>query len=433
MSRPTTLAALLVGAVAVAAVPAATPADARSPKVSSVQAVVSAAEVVGPAAAGGTVSLTGVTIEGDVDLRPIGTLTGPFRCRECRLTGSLNASDVVFERAFEISNSVVERSVELSGAVFKDRVSFDGTEVAGPARANASRFLSDASFVDATFLAAAEFEAAAFERGADFRLADFAGPAGFRRAQFGRGGTFRLVRLSADASFDESSAGGPLDFGAAVLEGEVSLSNLVSSGSLSLEDILVRGSGALFLENLSVPDLVMAPSDVGTVRGRVSQEKALELIERGAERRGDLGLANDARYERLSRQAEEREALVAGAADRFVYRGITGYLVRPLHPLVAFLVLLGGCSLLRAVIRPSSVASGPVVARVFSGVATSSGLAFSRKPGVTVDEPQRARSYVVAALGWTEFLTYKVLIAVFLLALGSSNSTIRQILDAIRS
>jgi hypothetical protein len=185
MSRSATLAALLLGAAGVAVASTALPADGRSIAVSSAPPVLLAAEVVDSAAAGRTVSLAGVTIDGDIDLRPVGTLTGPFRCRGCDVTGSVHATDVVFERAFEISDSTVSGSVDLGGAVFRDRFSFEGTRVAGRAGAHASRFLGDASFVDARFLGEADLGGASFEEGADFRLADFSGSTEFRGAQFG--------------------------------------------------------------------------------------------------------------------------------------------------------------------------------------------------------------------------------------------------------
>ena len=202
--------------------------------------------------------------------------------------------------------------------------------------------------------------------------------------------------------------------------------------------------------------------DVGTVstlRGRSAQLRALELIEESAQERGELAVANDARYRRLSLLGEQKDSLVAHLADSLLYRTVAGYLVRPSHPLAVFVGLLVGAGLVRSVPevvqlvaarwrerrshpgrRPmaqrshdSILTTQKLMARVLSGLATSFAVAFRPKPAIAVDDPDRVRPYFVAALRWLEFLAYKVLLAVFLLALGNSNATIRELLDAVRS
>ena len=69
---------------------------------------------------GTPVNLHGVTIVGDFDLRAIGTVGDPLRCRECALEGSLVETDVVFERLVDLSGVRVAGGVELDGAVFDD-------------------------------------------------------------------------------------------------------------------------------------------------------------------------------------------------------------------------------------------------------------------------------------------------------------------------
>jgi hypothetical protein len=60
-------------------------------------------------------------------------------------------------------------------------------------------------------------------------------------------------------------------------------------------------------------------------------------------------------------------------------------------------------------------------------------VAFRPKPNnIKVDDPERPASYIVALVRLVEFLVYKVVLAVFLLALGNSNASVRQLLDTVR-
>ena len=73
------------------------------------------------------------------------------------------------------------------------------------------------------------------------------------------------------------------------------------------------------------------------------------------------------------------------------------------------------------------------------GVSLAGGLhdafasAFRKKAEISIADRAQIGQYVFATLKWGEFLAYKVLIALFILSLGNSNSTIRQLLDAVRS
>ncbi|MDQ3681068.1 MAG: pentapeptide repeat-containing protein [Actinomycetota bacterium] len=433
------------------------------------------------AARGEPIDLVGATVEGDVDLRSFGTLTRPFRCQRCRFTGSLKAADLVFERIVEVSNSTVEGPLELRGAVFRDRANFEATRFLMTADLTAARFLGDVSFGGASFVGNATFRSAKFEAKADFvqlqfaaasdfdgvfftdgvsfLLAEFNDGPSFRGSEFRAGGSFRLLRLRAGAAFDRMTSGGVLEFDGAVFEGDVSLTNLSSSGSISLEGVIFQGS-SLFMDQLSVRDLSMDVRAVNAVRGRNPQKAILKLIERSAQERGDLSLANDARYELLSIESRERDDVVGRLLDVLFYRAMGGYLVRPLHPLITLLMLLAGATLLRSVPalllrarrgpeRAQASAARPVsridwsrqavldvektVTVVLNALATSIAVAFRPKPAIKLEDPDHAPAYFLAACRWGEFLAYKLLLTVFLLALGNSSSTIRQIMDTVRS
>lgn len=493
-------------------------------------AVVPASEIARRAAVGEPLDLADAVIDGDLDLRVVTTFARPLRCLRCRFTGSFRASDVVFERVVDVTGSSFEGPVALAsvlrgGAHFDrarfagpvtlafadalDDVSFDGARfhgdfafdrgrVEGGASFADARFFRDASFDGAQFKARADFTQAAFSGGSNFRRAVFGGaadftlarfslPADFDRAELRGGGSFRFATFGGEARFDGASAGGALDFDGARLHADGSFEYLVSSGSLSLGG--VRAGAALFMERISVEDLRMDVATVDAVRGRNPRKDLLKLIEVSATARDELTAANRARFRRLSLLAEEKRG-VSRLADRVVYRQVAGYLVRPLHPLLALAALLlvagavralpaasrtlaqgardlGGAALralpgrrdgqggaesrlrpgdrgaVSAPARPSAGsptllhrATQPLVraaAILFRGVARSVIVAFRPKPRIEEVRDERVRSYLVAALRWAEFLTYKLLLAVLLLSLGNSNATIRQILETARS
>lgn len=443
--------------------------------------VVSSNDVVRRAAAGEPIDLADVVVQGDVDLEGVGTLKRPLRCQRCLVAGSLKATDVVFERIVDLSDSIVNGGLELEGAIFKDRVSAERTVVMRPARFAAARFLGDASFTrgsfsgDAVFAAtkfegradfaqrrfnaAGNFDGAVFSDAASFLLAEFVQKAHFQGAELRGGGSFRLVRLHDGAAFDRMSSRGTLEFKGAVLEGAVSFTSLTTSASVSLESLLLQRA-ELFMEQLSIRDLSMDVEAVEAVRGPNPRKDVLRLIERSAQERGDLSIANDARYQLLSLEASDKEGWLGRFLDAVFYRGVGGYLVRPLHPLVAFLVVLAVATMTRCLPaawatlsqRRWSGRSGvdrqarPLLPRmrlgvlglekagatVLSNLTKSLGSAFLVKPDIRVKNPEFVGAYALAGILWVEFLVYKLLLAVFLLALGNSSATIRQIIDTVR-
>ena len=68
---------------------------------------------------------------------------------------------------------------------------------------------------------------------------------------------------------------------------------------------------------------------------------------------------------------------------------------------------------------------------IFEGVGDTVGVAFRRKAQVELGDPEQVRSYVAAGIRWSEYLAFKVLIALFVLCLASSNATLRQLLNSV--
>lgn len=464
---------------------------------------------------------SGLVVDGDVDLRSIGRVEHLFRCQDCTVLGSVNASDVVFSRVVDLSGLQVRGALDLHGAsvedafllqdsqrrgariegptdldlaTFADVASFDGTSFDGPVQAQHLHVRGTASFTDTDFSSAARFDHAAFHDGvsfaggefheearfvrvrfggaasfrqrrfderatftgatfegrADFMLAEFRGPGRFENLTLERGANFRVIQARAPVSFQQTGANGPVDFQGAVFHEAVSLSGITTSGELSLLDVTIGSPRGLVMEPMFPAALLIDIATVEQIPGPRIRARVLAALEQTAKARGDLALANDARYTLLALQSEEHE-WHQRLLDRVFYRGIGGYLVRPQHPLLTLVLLMVLAATIRAVprvraARASSTARtanpgrgwrhgwaevehtlGPVVA----GLHESLSRTFRRGAAKDADPPAGASSFSASARA-LESTIYKVLVVVLLITLGNSNGTIREIIDALR-
>lgn len=458
-----------------------------------------AAELAHRISAGQLVELTDVSVEGDVTLPRTTRVTAPVRCRRCRFSGSVRAPDTVFERGLDLEASVVGGDLDLSGALLDDWVNLDGARVdgaamlrgatfadtlslrqaefgasldfdhgrakgavsaaratfAGPARFTATQFAGRADFGQGRFPAGARFDDVVFEGAPTFSLAEFEGDAIFDGAELRAGGSFQFARFD-DLSFVRAVASGNLAFDEAVVDGEADFDGLTSSGTASLAGMRLR-SGSLFVEQMTVKDLTMDVDLVPAIRGRVAQKRMLRALETSAKERGDLSVANDARFHLLSMKGKEKQGWRAVVDD--LHRVGGGYLVRPVHPIASFALLLAAASFVRLTfsafiaIRARRAAGEegrarlvPIAretkrfllrvsqgaARVCKSVADSLSVAFRRRPDVPKPTPTKLRSYGTALGGWGEYLLYKILLAVIILTIGNANATVRELLESVR-
>jgi hypothetical protein len=218
---------------------------------------------------------------------------------------------------------------------------------------------------------------------------------------------------------------------------------------------------SLHMADLSASTLQMTPSLVQRIEDKPTRTDVLRAIERSAKAQDDTGLANSALFQRESLATRERDQ-----PRRAVWLGIelvSGYLVRPIRPLVAMVVvafigftvrllmerhlLMAGLRRMagarplpgRALVEHSAPedpdapnrSSWHIVALLAQPAASAFGAAVKpRPPKPDVDETDGS-TYVVASLVWLEYLAQKVLIVVFLISLGNANPTIRQIITSI--
>ncbi|HAL25174.1 MAG TPA: hypothetical protein DCP25_00330 [Chloroflexi bacterium] len=369
-----------------------------------------------------------------------------------------------------------EGRVDFSLAVFHDLASLDGSMFRKPAEFRDTRF-TDATFNSTAFVAAA-FDGAAFRGGAlfntavlngkasfseadfrghtDFSLAHFNGGADFSGAQLAQGASFFAAqfkdapRSGTAARFQGATAGGDLNFTFAYFapagdrDVTANFADFVSGAALVLRDLDEPEHFRFRMDRLQVRDLRMDVNDIQKVDAETDenrtlyQTRAYTTLEASAKDRGDLAEANDAHYA-LQVLKSKHYSTVGRMLDYVFYRGIAGYLVRPLRPLLVLLVLVT----LLASIRAFAQASPPV---------PESGPRRSRRSAAWHGATRRCSDLVTCFLATfsrvglrrgadrtespsigqeLEPLAYRILLVCALLGLANSNPTLRQMVDTL--
>lgn len=417
------------------------------------------------------------------------------------IAGSVHASGAVFRGAVILAGATFRSDVDLADAQFTDVVDFSGATIVGAARFDDGRFGGDArfdnidaqgpaSFVAAAFAHRASFSGVrasglaprqpvtgvgcgpslanggGFEQRADFRQASFAGDVDLRQlcvvgaaafsqasfagavsaaqahfsgeavfdgARFDGGASFVDAHFDALASFSRTISGGRLDFEAASFGAIPIFSHLGSTGVVSFTD--ARFSGTVIFDKVDAKELDVAFADIP--RMGAARADVLTLVEDGARARGNIALANQARYNRLALQGT-MGSRPHRVADWFFYRVVAGYLVRPLRPLLWLIAAILVVSLVRtagAARRvPAPVAEGTrssrhgTVSRYLLTVERTVGVAVAKKASRAEDTDQP----MATVRQWLEWGLYKALLVAFVIGVANSNATLRQMLDAIK-
>ncbi len=444
---------------------------------------------------GQAVVLDGRTIVGPFRLSSDDVVRSVFKCRDCTFTGPVSAADVVFERTFDVSGATFERTVDFRGAIFRGPALFRAEHIerseCGPQTQtnvfeqpvdfslavfenfasfaamdfNAPVTFRDARFSDTTFLwtcfrqgssfddtsfrGATLFGDSTFQESGSFVGASFRGRADFARAKFEDGAKFRNARFSESASFlaaqfyaksaDEVatfqsvSSVSDLNFTFANFAGELAtFSNLVSSAALNLRDAEFHKS-QIAMDRLQVGDLVL---DVDAVKqvDEGTQEPVLRSIEESAKAREDLATANDAHYELQVLESKQRRPFWR-ALDVVFYRGVAGYLVRPLHPIIVLTGLVALAAVLRMVSarrrsRPRPLYEPPRWRR-WSTACGEFLTCFFETFAIAGPRSKRNPSDEFLLHHRVEVIVYRLLLVCALLGLASSNPTLREMVDTL--
>jgi uncharacterized protein YjbI with pentapeptide repeats len=385
-------------------------------------------------------------IHGRVDLR-LARFSDFASLDRTRLLGPIDATSADFTSAVSFAEAEFLSDAIFDRAQFGSSTSFAGASTEGLRMARTT-FTGPAVFQQHIFHGDADFSGATFRDTADFTSAEFEAKALFDSVRFHRGASFRLV-VASFASFRGAQAAGPLVLDGAIFERGLSLAGFTALDSLSLRSIHIIAKNGLELDQLSASTLLLEVPTVDHVRGVPVQEDVLSLLEQSAKSSGDLPLANDARFRRLTLQAS-RQGPIYRLFDRIILREIAGYLVRPFYPLraIVFVLLLGAAvralpTWVRRLRVPLLSALYPAIAHTdrlpstnrssflvfLKALFASAHQAFTIRSGIDwqAEEAPTAR---MVAMG-CEWLAYKGLTAIFLLGLGNSNPTMRQIIDAV--
>jgi hypothetical protein len=362
-----------------------------------------------------------------------------------------------------------------------------------------ARFARAASFRGMQLDGALDLEQASFTAGWQFvgdrpaavggANATAAGPVSLRGAQFGglvdvrdrvfaasvdgRGAVFTGTALFTTAFLQDLDFAGAtfsdLDARGAIVSGTLKFTNATltslelaraSVGSLemasarvtkqaALEGIVV--SGVVVVDELRAGSLLMDIDLLSHAGGRKAQLNAYSQVESTARAAGDGKLANEAHYRRLALSGRGGSWLHR-TTDFVFYRGVMGYLVRPLHPVTTILVVVLLGTIARAwfereqarrvptrstprVDRPKRgwVRAGQAVAAAFNRFSRALGNTLRPKPSIPSPAGQRHFApYAVAAGRWAEFLMGKALLFLFVVCLGNANATLHDLFQTLR-
>jgi hypothetical protein len=382
---------------------------------------------------GGMVNIARATFHGPA------VFGSPPGTRGTIFTGNADFTLSNFDSVVTFERAVFIRPANFTLARFGGDAIFAGGRLIAPASFKRASFAAIADFRNTQFQSVSHFEQVEFKGLADFSQARFTREARFTRARFVTRGTFfgaqftDIGPLSFAVLFDHASSGGALNFSSAQFGGHTSFRSITAS-SLSFAGASFFTDHKAVFEKAAADDVVM---DVDVVENAVQtsdRRHVLELVEFSAKSRSDLAVANDAHYD-LEVISSDGYAWPWRILDQIFYRGIAGYFVRPLRPLIALLLLVAIFALIRTFgPRPTSRPrlSGTMQRRwrIRNVRANSHRFATEFLDAISLvgrrtsaeDPPLRRR---------LEVFTYRVLIVCALLGLANSNPALRQMFDAL--
>jgi uncharacterized protein YjbI with pentapeptide repeats len=440
------------------------------------------------AAHGKRFAADGVVVRGSVDLSGVDTVSGVFECHRCIFEGGVSAHDVTFQRTVDLSGSTLRGGIDLTGAtfrspvlfravrttsgrgagvracsdkivipplgeqtrscfqgradfslaVFDDFVSFSGSAFVGDASFDGASFRRSVLFDNAFFTRVGSFQESDFREHTDFSQARFEGGANFSGAQFTVGASFLASQFVQAARFQNVATGGDLNFTFTLFRGTgnvtANFSDLVSGAALVLRDIESPKGFRLVMAEPQVRDLQMDVGLVSAIDRDADKERALKKIEDSSKARDDLHEANDAHYTLQVMKSRHYNGAVR-ALDYVFYRGVAGYFVRPLRPLLALLGLVLAVALVRTFSRRRKPPLESVSAR-------SRARRFSRRVLLRCHTFGTCLLDTFSLLGLRrgadaelgprlEAFVYRLLLVCVLIGLANSNPTLRQMVDSL--
>jgi len=411
----------------------------------------------------GPVDLAGSTFEGIVDFRGVRfgrafdvegatfrapalfgspakpVLSDPPR-GHTEFAGTADFSLATFAQAATFERAWFDERTDFTFARFGTDVVFSYASASEAIAFDRAAFAGSAEFAGVSFDGPGSFKGAELHGPADFSLANFGDDAIFDYAHFGRDTAFLYTSFDAGGSFIGIDAAGGLDFTHSKIAETMDFDNARSARTVSFADAEFDPSGTLTFNDASLGGLLVGVQALlrhvdPQVLGNRKQD--LSLLDATARARNDLGLANDAHY--------NREVLHSGHMRWYWrpfnvvgYRYGAGYFVRPFNPLVILGVLVGVFALWRTYKRrrgPRQLdlddARGHAEARPTARSARRFASAFAAEYGKTFLTVIPGKGSNTETYG-AELVLYRLLGACALVGFANSNPTLRQMFDALR-
>jgi uncharacterized protein YjbI with pentapeptide repeats len=393
----------------------------------------------------GTVDLRGSTIAGAADFskatfKAPALFGSPTSTKGVRFNGSADFSVASFGGLVTFENSVFARVANFKFTTYAASATFAHDSMHLPAFFNRSEFHGTTDFSNDSFHRAIEFGGTEFSAPVDFRSTFFGDWAFFRETRFDKGATFleaQFPDVASTSSFVGAQSGGDLDFAFSTIARRIDFSNMVALGALSFREAKLTKDRGVTFQNVSVTSLDLDVGSAVRVIASPDLSSVLGLIESSAKARGDLGVANDAHYERKVLESQQDNWFEHGL-DFVFFRTIAGYLVRPLQPLAALLILAAITTGIHVGRRgwphPAPTRAGArhrIRQQIRRGRRILSPLGDAYFQTLTLIVPGRGPSADERPARWIEALVFRLLFVCVLLGFANSNPTLRQMLDAI--
>jgi len=411
----------------------------------------------------GPVDLAGSTFDGIVDFRGVrfgrafdvegatfrapalfGSAAKPVLSDSPRghteFAGTADFSLATFAQAATFERAWFDKRADFTFVRFGTDAVFSYASVSEAIAFDRAAFAGSAEFAGVSFDGPASFKGVELHGPTDFSLADFGDDAIFDYAHFGRDAAFLYTSFDAGGSFIGIDAAGGLDFAHSKITETMDFDNARSARTVSFADAEFDPHGTLTFNDASLGGLLLGVHALlqhvdPQVLGNRKQD--LSLLDATAREHNDLGLANDAHY--------NREVLHSGHMPWYWrpfnivgYRYGAGYFVRPFNPLVILGALAGVFALWRTLTkrrRPRQLdlddagrgAEATHTARSALGFAS----AFASEYGKTLLSVIPGKGSNTETYG-AELVVYRLLGACALVGFANTNPTLRQMFDALR-
>ena len=418
-----------------------------------------------------------VVIDGDLDARGA-RFAGAVLARGQRegepsgVRGDADFSLARFEEALQLDSTTFAGAASFEGARFEGSVSMAGTDFAGPV--NLDRIVAAESFAmggpdpfdpagpngaaeevvtlrNATFegdvdLVARRFRASLVATGArvagrmTLRSAVVTGDVDFERVSVSDldATGLEVTGTQGDCAQRTSSAGsGTFDLSdlraesitlAHAVVDELLLQGAQVSGRANIELALLTCDASF--DGLSADSLTVDLSAVDRA-GPAARQSMYKTVVETATESGDLELANEATYRRYV-DLNRGDAWPKATLDNVFYRGMAGYMVKPLRPLVCLLVLWFVGTMVRYVVSMRQpAADGPALT-----AADHLGVAMG-EAGRAIIRPTPKLPPGSNLLTWgsiarlAEYLASKILLVILVIAISNNSNALDKIVDAV--